>query len=190
MSRYRISALARLFGLSRATLLYYDRVGLLPPSGRTVAGYRTYGEPDRDRLARIRALRQAGFSIEEVRELLQPTRNRPARLIARRLQAVGDEILRLRGQQRVLAAMLRRLAGARAPTPIDRPLWVALLRGAGLDADGLRRWHAEFERRAPQAHHDFLRELGLDEAEARAIRDAARRPEPAPDRATRARRRA
>lgn len=174
MSRYRISALARLFGLSRATLLYYDRVGLLPPSGRTVAGYRTYSERDRARLARIRALRQAGFGVDEVRELLRPTRSRPAQLVERRLRAVGEEILRLRGQQRVLAAMLRRFAAARAPTPLDRPLWVAMLRGAGLDADGLRRWHAEFEARAPEAHDDFLRELGLGEGEVQAVRDAAR----------------
>ena len=37
-----IGKLARKFDLSRSTLLYYDRIGLLKPSGRTRANYRVY----------------------------------------------------------------------------------------------------------------------------------------------------
>lgn len=174
MAAYRISQLARLFGLSRATLLYYDRIGLLSPSGRTRAGYRTYGERDRERLARIRRYREAGFAVADIRALLQPTRTPPARLLARRLQAIDEEIVRLRGQQRLLAAMLRRLAGRRRETALDRDTWAAMLRAAGLDQAGMRRWHAEFEARSPTGHHHFLRELGIEEPAARAIRAWAR----------------
>lgn len=39
---YHISQLAQQFGLSRSTLLYYDRIGLLSPSARSEAGYRQY----------------------------------------------------------------------------------------------------------------------------------------------------
>ena len=44
MKTYSISKLARACGLSRSTLLYYDRLGLLPPSGRTGSGYRCYSD--------------------------------------------------------------------------------------------------------------------------------------------------
>jgi len=37
---FLITELARKHGLSRSTLLYYDRIGLLTPSGRSEAGYR------------------------------------------------------------------------------------------------------------------------------------------------------
>ena len=49
MKTYSISQIARTCGLSRSTLLYYDRLGLLRP-GRTASGYRIYRERDLERL--------------------------------------------------------------------------------------------------------------------------------------------
>jgi DNA-binding transcriptional MerR regulator len=48
-----ISALARRFHLSRSTLLYYDRIGLLRPGGRSLKAYRQYGETEVARLEQI-----------------------------------------------------------------------------------------------------------------------------------------
>jgi hypothetical protein len=48
-----IGQLARKHGLSRSTLLYYDRIGLLSPTSRSAAGYRRYGPTEVDRLTRI-----------------------------------------------------------------------------------------------------------------------------------------
>ncbi|MBX3026500.1 MerR family transcriptional regulator [bacterium] len=174
MGAYRISQLARSFGLSRSTLLYYDRIGLLSPAARTPSGYRAYGERDRDRLERIRRYREAGFSVSDIRLLLRPARTPPARILERRLQEIDEEIVRLRAQQRLLAGMVHRLSSRRRATSVDRAGWVAMLRGAGLDEAGMRRWHAEFELRAPRAHHQFLRELGIEDRELRAIRAWAR----------------
>jgi len=39
--------------------------------------------------------------------------------------------------------------------------WVELLRGVGLGDEQLHRWHADFERRHPEAHESFLQWLGL-----------------------------
>ena len=71
METYRISELARRFGLSRSTLLYYDRLGLLRPSGRSQADYRQYSEDDLSRLERICFFRQAGLSLAEIARLLE-----------------------------------------------------------------------------------------------------------------------
>ena len=60
MKSYSITALAREQGLSRSTLLYYDRIGLLSPQSRSEANYRYYGEEQRQRLRQICALRAAG----------------------------------------------------------------------------------------------------------------------------------
>src|SRR6185369_4451961 len=49
MKTYSISKLARTCDLSRSTLLYYDRLGLLKPSGRTASGYRYYTDADQRR---------------------------------------------------------------------------------------------------------------------------------------------
>jgi hypothetical protein len=44
---------------------------------------------------------------------------------------------------------------------------------AGLDDAAMDTWHAEFEKRAPQAHHAFLHSLGIPEEEIRKIRHEA-----------------
>jgi DNA-binding transcriptional MerR regulator len=62
MKRYCISELGRRFGLSRSTLLYYDRIGLLRPSGRSGADYRQYSEDDVQRMERICLFRGSGLS--------------------------------------------------------------------------------------------------------------------------------
>jgi len=49
-------------------------------------------------------------------------------------------------------------------------MFVAMLRAAGMDDAGMKQLHVEFERRAPQAHHNFLLSLGIPETEALQIR--------------------
>ena len=58
-------------GLTKRTLRYYEEVGLLPPTGRTVGNYRRYNEEDIERLERIKELRDLlGFSLADIRKLL------------------------------------------------------------------------------------------------------------------------
>ena len=70
MKTYSISQLARACGLSRSTLLYYDRLGLLKPSGRTGSGYRYYSKAEQKRLQRIGHFRQAGLTLKQIRAVL------------------------------------------------------------------------------------------------------------------------
>ena len=67
---YKASAFARRAGVTVRTLHHYDRLGLLKPSGRTVAGYRVYTDRDLARLEQIVALRFVGFSLKEIGSVL------------------------------------------------------------------------------------------------------------------------
>ncbi|MAW86641.1 MAG: hypothetical protein CMJ42_08950 [Phyllobacteriaceae bacterium] len=58
---YRISQLAESVGLSRATLLYYEKLGLLKGK-RQANGYRLYTEADRQRLQLLQQLQAGGLS--------------------------------------------------------------------------------------------------------------------------------
>jgi MerR family transcriptional regulator, thiopeptide resistance regulator len=167
---HRISKLGRLCGLSRSALLYYDRIGLLKPSGRTQAGYRCYGEADRRRLERICGFRRAGLAIEEIRTILASEGKPSAAVLERRFHKIGEEIRTLKAQQVLLSRMLTGMAAAKCPSAVDRNLWVEMLRAAGMDDKAMARWHAEFEQRAPEAHQDFLLSLGIPEGEALEIR--------------------
>ncbi|MDD2897808.1 MAG: MerR family transcriptional regulator [Desulfuromonadaceae bacterium] len=166
---YRISQLARQFGLSRSTLLYYDRIGLLSPSGRSEAGYRHYSALDRERLESICSLRRAGVDIDGIKSILAAAGDDSTTVLRRRLDEIGGEIEALRTKQRLLAGMLR-LQGQGGPIgAVDKEMFVELLRAAGMDDDAMRQLHIEFERRVPEAHHAFLLSLGISEQEARMI---------------------
>ena len=66
----KIGELSKTTGTNIETVRYYERIGLLPAPDRTAANYRSYGEPHRARLAFVRHSRELGFTIQEVRSLL------------------------------------------------------------------------------------------------------------------------
>lgn len=167
---YRISQLARMFRLSRSTLLYYDRIGLLRPSERTGANYRVYNEASRQRLQQICRYRRTGMSLETIAEVLAAPRQKTVKALERRLDALNSEIKDLRAQQQTIVELLKDrslLAGTRV---LDKQRWVAVLRAAGLDDAAMGQWHVAFERMSPEAHQDFLESLGIDAAEIAEIR--------------------
>lgn len=69
-----IGELGRQSRLSRATLLYYDRLGLLRPKNRTGANYRLYGPDDVARLQRICFYRAMGIPAAEIARIREASR--------------------------------------------------------------------------------------------------------------------
>jgi DNA-binding transcriptional MerR regulator len=170
MKSYSISKLARAFGLSRSTLLYYDRIGLLKPSGRTGSGYRYYSDRDYRQLERICHFREAGLMLKEIRGFLSSGGKPGVTLLDRRMRETAANIVDLKNQQRVLAGMLSSFASGNSPSPVDKKLWVEMLQAAGMNQKARKRWHTEFERRAPEAHNEFLLSLGIPREEVAKIR--------------------
>jgi MerR family transcriptional regulator, repressor of the yfmOP operon len=67
----RIEAVAQRTGLTKRTIRYYEEIGLLSPSGRSLGGFRLFSEADVARLERIVALREsAGLTLAEIATLL------------------------------------------------------------------------------------------------------------------------
>lgn len=167
---YKISQLAEKFGLSRSSLLYYDRIGLLRPSGRSEAGYRLYGQNDAERLQSICAYRDAGLSLEEIATILDNYEVPHRDLLERRMVEIGENIRTLQQQQRLLANMLKIKASDISFAATGKQLWVEMFRAAGMDEAAMWRWHCEFEQRAPEDHHAFLLALEISEKEVLQIR--------------------
>ena len=67
----KIGEVAERTGLSLNTLRHYDEVGLVEPTARSGGGFRLYSEDDVERLLVIRRMKPLGFSVEEMRDLLQ-----------------------------------------------------------------------------------------------------------------------
>jgi MerR family transcriptional regulator, thiopeptide resistance regulator len=171
-----VGKLAEKFGLSRTALLYYERIRLLRSTMRSQSGYRLYGDDAVARLRLISTYKNAGLPLGEIRKLLDARDAPNLGIFRRRIVELDGEIANLRVQQRALLGLLRSLGDRAASESIDKDTWVKVLRSAGMDEDAMDRWHAEFERNAPEGHHSFLRWLGLSEKEALAIRAAASGP--------------
>ena len=67
---YTIGELARAVEVPTSTLRYYERAGLLEPTGRTRGNYRVYDERSIERLRFIRAARETGLTIQDIAVLL------------------------------------------------------------------------------------------------------------------------
>ena len=171
MKTYSISGLAKAFGLSRSTLLYYDRIGLLKAPVRTSAGYRCYTPSEYRRLERISVYRSAGLSLADIRALLADEKSAHVRILEKRLQDLESEVQHIRQQQRQITAMLKTMSSKDYPPVVDKKMWVEMMAAAGMDEAAMEKWHAAFEQRAPDAHEDFLRSLGLGQEEVEKIRE-------------------
>ncbi|HEU0054646.1 MAG TPA: MerR family transcriptional regulator [Longimicrobium sp.] len=99
---WKVGELAKSTGLSVRTLHYYDEIGLLSPSAHTAAGHRLYTEADVARLQQVVSLRDLGFPLEKVREVLDERGTPPQEVI--RLH-----IGRLREQMELQRRLVERL---------------------------------------------------------------------------------
>jgi DNA-binding transcriptional MerR regulator len=165
-----VSQLARKYGLSRSTLLYYEACGLLRPSRRSEAGYRLYDESCGERLKTIRALRDTGLPLGHIRIMLESGANDPVRFLQQRSATIDREIRELNRQRRLIARLLSERGVVPEKGFPDRKTWVSRLRRIGVDEAGLLRWHALFELQDPKGHEAFLDMLGFGEEEIRGIR--------------------
>ncbi|MCG6348446.1 methyltransferase domain-containing protein [Vibrio fluvialis] len=86
---YLISELAAKAGISRTTLLYYEKLGLINGQ-RLDNGYRYYSENDLQRLFLIQQLQSAGLSLKECEQCLDAKLSRS--LLENRLTQLNHEI--------------------------------------------------------------------------------------------------
>lgn len=188
---YTISKLAKLFNLSRSTLLYYDKKGLLKPSARTANNYRLYTESDYRRLQNIITWREAGLSLEDIATLLEYSNSSKIKaLLADQVQHLNAKIKALRQQQLTTLSLLKSVDETSSDTNaedarsddtrtesrvMNKQQWVNLLAASGMSDDDMWKWHQEFERLMPEAHQDFLESLQISDAEIKQIRRKSRK---------------
>jgi DNA-binding transcriptional MerR regulator len=98
--RYTTGQFARRAAVSVRALRFYDRAGVLAPSGRTEAGYRVYTDADFPRLQQVLALKFLGLSLDEIKRCLAAG--------PRRLQeSLGQQKAMMREKRAQLDAILR-----------------------------------------------------------------------------------
>lgn len=99
-----IGRVAKKIGLTPDAIRFYERNALLPRPPRTAGGFRQYADTDVETLEFIQQVQGLGFTLKEVRELLEFRRQRlqPCAPVRRRLQEkLADVRSKLVGLQRL-----------------------------------------------------------------------------------------
>ena len=125
----KIGELATRCGVSRDTIRFYEREGLLPRPKRGPSQYRVYGEEDEGRLLFIRHAQALGLTLDDIREMVRHEQlrtpgqcRRVAGLLRERIEAIDRKLAGLRAFRRQLAESLERCekAGSEAcPLVLD-----------------------------------------------------------------------
>ncbi|MBI4474658.1 MAG: heavy metal-responsive transcriptional regulator [Acidobacteria bacterium] len=68
---YQIGELAARIGVQPESIRYYERIGLLPKARRSNAGYRVFTHEHLERVELIKKMQALGFSLVEIREMLE-----------------------------------------------------------------------------------------------------------------------
>ena len=123
-----IAGLARQGGVGVETVRYYQRRGLLgtperPMGDGLAGGVRRYGDEDVRKLRFIRSAKAAGFTLEQINELLDldATEDRPRvrELAQERIAALDTKIAELKAARTALASLAKECgAGTCGPCPI------------------------------------------------------------------------
>ncbi|VAV96476.1 hypothetical protein MNBD_ACTINO01-2016 [hydrothermal vent metagenome] len=120
----RIGELASRNAVSTATVRYYEEIGLIDPPPRTASGYRDYDEDASSMLGFIRAAQGAGLSLEEIRTILEISKEgdapcgHVAGLIDEKVKTIATKITALRAAKadlENLSARARTLTGTPCP---------------------------------------------------------------------------
>lgn len=118
-----IAALARAGGVGVETVRYYQRRGLLETPARSETGgrggsVRQYGEPDVRRLRFIRSAQAAGFTLQQISELIAldatDDRARARELATERITALDAKIAELTAARGALSRLARECSGGSA----------------------------------------------------------------------------
>jgi MerR family mercuric resistance operon transcriptional regulator len=120
-----IAGLAREGGVGVETVRYYQRRGLLqtPERGESGRGIRRYGNDDVQRLRFIRSAQAAGFTLEQIAELLAldstEDRARAHTLANERIAALDAKIAELKAARNALHHLAKECgSGSSGPCPI------------------------------------------------------------------------
>lgn len=109
----QIGAVADAAGVSVQTVRYYERIGVMPEPERSPSGYRQYSPDAINRLTFINRAQDLGFTLEEIKELLDLRVEEPGvcdtvqAKATQKIDAIQQKIQRLQKMEDALTTLVR-----------------------------------------------------------------------------------
>ncbi|MDT5267874.1 MAG: hypothetical protein QOH49_60 [Acidobacteriota bacterium] len=108
----KIGEVSKRSGVGIEALRFYEKGGLLDSPSRTLSGYRVYGEEVLERLAFIKRAQSLGFSLDEIRRIIDDARKGESpcdevrEIVRRRLAELDERMREMRRYRKELAGTL------------------------------------------------------------------------------------
>lgn len=108
----KIGEVSKRSGVGVEALRFYEKSGLLDRPSRTYSGYRVYGEDVLERLAFIRQAQALGFSLDEIRRIVEDARKGQSpceevrEIVRRRMQELDERLRELHRHRKELKQTL------------------------------------------------------------------------------------
>jgi DNA-binding transcriptional MerR regulator len=87
---WKVGELAKQTGLTVRMLHHYDKIGLFSPSQSSDKGHRIYTETDIAKLQQIMSLKQLGFALDEIKEMMENPNLNPIEVIKVQLESIKE----------------------------------------------------------------------------------------------------
>lgn len=139
--RYLVHEFSRLTKVTVRALHYYDEIGLLPPADHASGGARLYTERDLIRLQQIITLKFMGFSLSEIKRLIDQPGFSLKRALRVQTQAVEEEIARLRRASQALRQTIGLLESNRR---VDWKKIITIMEAICMSEEKKTKWTEEF----------------------------------------------
>ena len=116
-----IGEVSRATGVNIETVRYYERINVLPAVSRGESGRRVYGARETRTLAFIRRGRELGFTLDEIRGLIELGAPGNAscfevrEIAARHLEKIRTKVADLKRLERLLASTIVKCSGKKVP---------------------------------------------------------------------------
>ena len=108
----KIGDVSKRSGIGIEALRFYEKSGLLDKPSRTYSGYRVYGEEVLERLAFIKRAQALGFSLDEIKRIIEDARKGESpcdevrEIVSRRLEEIDERMREMRRYRKELAETL------------------------------------------------------------------------------------
>lgn len=108
---YSIGELARISKTTVRTLRYYDEIGILNPTDVSNGGHRYYDEDAITELHYILTLKEIGFDLEKIKDIMTNQKTSPKELLEMRMGMITSEIQELERNKRTIQSTIQLMAG-------------------------------------------------------------------------------
>jgi DNA-binding transcriptional MerR regulator len=108
----KIGEVSKRSGIGVEALRFYEKSGLLEKPSRTFSGYRVYGEDVLERLAFIKQAQALGFSLDEIRQIVDDARRGASpcdevrEIVRRRMEELDERLRELHRYRKELKSTL------------------------------------------------------------------------------------